>query len=56
LKLFKRNKFLIYKPTGWSEEEILKNYPQLKKDDILAAIEYSLKLGGKHDKKSKMDS
>jgi len=29
--------------SGWSEEEILKNYPQLKKDDIVAAIEYSQK-------------
>ena len=27
---------------GWSYEEILKNYPQLNKEDILAAIEYSL--------------
>jgi len=29
---------------GWSYEEILKNYPQLTKEDILAAIEYSLEL------------
>jgi len=29
--------------SGWNTEEILKNYPQLKKDDIVAAIEYSLK-------------
>ena len=28
---------------GWTTEKILKNYPQLKKEDILAAIEYSLK-------------
>lgn len=27
---------------GWTYEEIQKNYPQLKRDDILAAIEYSL--------------
>jgi uncharacterized protein (DUF433 family) len=30
--------------SGWSEEEILKNYPQLQKEDILAAIEYSLEI------------
>jgi uncharacterized protein (DUF433 family) len=29
---------------GWDTEKILKNYPQLKKEDILAAIEYSLKI------------
>jgi uncharacterized protein (DUF433 family) len=29
--------------SGWSEEEILKNYSQLQKEDILAAIEYSQK-------------
>lgn len=28
---------------GWSFEEILKNYPQLKKGDILAALKYSAK-------------
>lgn len=27
---------------GWSYEQILENYPQLKKEDILAAIQYSL--------------
>ncbi|MBI3031984.1 DUF433 domain-containing protein [Candidatus Woesearchaeota archaeon] len=26
---------------GWTFEQILKNYPQLKKEDILAALEYS---------------
>lgn len=26
---------------GWSYEQILENYPQLKKEDILAAISYS---------------
>ena len=26
---------------GWSYEEILKNYPQLKKRDILEAIKYA---------------
>ncbi len=26
---------------GWKLENILKNYPQLKKDDILAAINYA---------------
>ncbi len=30
--------------SGWSTEEILKNYPQLQKEDILAAIEYSLEI------------
>jgi len=27
---------------GWSGKEILKNYPQLQREDILAAIEYAL--------------
>jgi uncharacterized protein (DUF433 family) len=27
---------------GWTYEEILKEYPQLKKEDIQAAIRYSL--------------
>jgi len=26
---------------GWGYDKILKNYPQLKKGDILAALEYS---------------
>ena len=26
---------------GWTMDQILKNYPQLKKEDILAALEYS---------------
>ncbi len=26
---------------GWTHERILKNYPQLKKEDILAAIQYA---------------
>ena len=26
---------------GWTYEQILKNYPQLKKEDISAALEYS---------------
>ena len=26
---------------GWTQEQILKNYPQLKKEDIKAALEYS---------------
>jgi len=48
--------------SGWSEEEILKNYPQLQKEDIKAAVEYSKKFSNfktnwsKYDKKSKMDS
>jgi uncharacterized protein (DUF433 family) len=25
---------------GWNTEQILKNYPQLKKEDIFVAIEY----------------
>jgi len=29
---------------GWTTEQILENYPQLAKEDILAAIEYSLKI------------
>ncbi len=29
---------------GWSYEQILENYPQLEKEDILAAIEYSMEL------------
>ncbi len=27
---------------GWTNGEILKNYPQLKKEDISAALEYSV--------------
>lgn len=26
---------------GWAHEEIMKNYPQLKKDDIMAALMYA---------------
>ena len=26
---------------GWKEEEVLKNYPTLKKDDILAAFAFA---------------
>ncbi|HHT9134873.1 MAG TPA: DUF433 domain-containing protein [Candidatus Avalokitesvara rifleensis] len=26
---------------GWTHEEIMKNYPQLKKDDIMAALMYA---------------
>lgn len=29
---------------GWTYEQILENYPQLKKEDILAAIQYSLEI------------
>ena len=29
---------------GWSYEEILRNYPQLEKEDILAAIRYSVEI------------
>ena len=29
---------------GWSYEEILQNYPQLEREDIIAAIEYSLEV------------
>jgi len=29
---------------GWNTEQILKNYPQLKKGDILSAIEYAQNL------------
>ena len=27
---------------GWTTDKILKNYPQLKKEDIRAALEYSI--------------
>ncbi len=30
--------------SGWDTEQILKNYPQLTKEDILAAFEYSLQI------------
>ncbi len=26
---------------GWTEQQILENYPQLKREDIRAALEYS---------------
>ena len=26
---------------GWTQEQILENYPQLKREDILAAIQYA---------------
>ena len=29
---------------GWSYEEILENYPQLKKEDILEAIRYAVEV------------
>jgi uncharacterized protein (DUF433 family) len=29
---------------NWTHEEIMENYPQIKKEDILAALEYSLLL------------
>jgi len=29
---------------GWTYEDILKNYPQLSREDILAAVEYSLEM------------
>ncbi len=29
---------------GWSKEEVLKNYPQLKETDLKAVIEYSVNL------------
>lgn len=29
---------------GWSYDEILKNYPQLEKNDIIAAIKYSAEI------------
>lgn len=29
---------------GWSYEDILKNYPQLTREDILASMEYSLEV------------
>ncbi len=29
---------------GWTYEEVLENYPQLTKEDILSAIQYSLEI------------
>ncbi|MEM4312074.1 MAG: DUF433 domain-containing protein [Nitrososphaerales archaeon] len=29
---------------GWAYEDILENYPQLTKEDILSAIQYSLEI------------
>jgi len=29
---------------NWTHEEIMENYPHIKKEDILAALEYSLSL------------
>ena len=29
---------------GWTDEEIMKNYPQLKKEDIQAALRYATEL------------
>ena len=29
---------------GWSYKEILKNYPQITKEDIQAAVQYSLEI------------
>lgn len=29
--------------SGWTKEELVNNYPQLQKEDMLAAIEYSQK-------------
>lgn len=29
---------------GWGEEEILRNYPQLKREDILAALGYAAEI------------
>jgi len=29
---------------GWSYEEVLENYPQLKKEDILEAIRYAVEV------------
>jgi uncharacterized protein (DUF433 family) len=30
--------------SGWTVKDILKNYPQLKKKDIIAALKYAAKL------------
>jgi uncharacterized protein (DUF433 family) len=30
--------------SGWTVKDILKNYPQLKKEDIIAALKYAAKL------------
>jgi uncharacterized protein (DUF433 family) len=30
--------------SGWTIKDILKNYPQLKKKDIIAALKYAAKL------------
>jgi len=29
---------------GWTEAQVLENYPQLKHDDILAALQYTTQL------------
>jgi len=29
---------------GWTEAQVLENYPQLKRDDILAALQYTTQL------------
>jgi len=29
---------------GWSYEEILKNYPQIKKEDIIACLQYATEI------------
>jgi uncharacterized protein (DUF433 family) len=29
---------------GWSTEKILKNYPQLKKEDVTAALKYATEI------------
>jgi len=29
---------------GWTVEDILKNYPQLKKEDIAAALKYAVEI------------
>jgi uncharacterized protein (DUF433 family) len=29
---------------GWTIEEILKNYPQLKREDVIAALKYAAEI------------
>jgi uncharacterized protein (DUF433 family) len=29
---------------GWTTEEILKNYPQLKKEDVMAVLKYAAEI------------
>ncbi len=34
--------FLLLLANNWTHEQIMENYPRIKKEDILAALEHSL--------------